>query len=78
MIKDMREEIRAGDSVINKRTGEIWYILGVNKAQNRVCVAGYPSITAPLSECKMYKPGNGLDEAERKYRTKEFGTNWDE
>ena len=73
-----RIEIQAGDTVRNKRNGEIWFVLGVNRDTKKVCVAGYPPTIASLLECEMYKPGNGIDASERKYRDKTFGPLWDD
>lgn len=76
--KDERADvIEAGDSVQNKHTGESWFILGVNKSKNRVCLAGRPPSIALLSDCELDKKGNGITEKERAYRDKEFGTDWD-
>jgi len=69
--------IQAGDTVCYKPSKETWYLLGVNKAKNRVCVAGYPPKEANLSDCELDEKGNGITEEERMYRDKEFGTNWD-
>lgn len=70
--------IKAGDIVIHKPTQERWFVLGVNKENNRVCIAGYPPTQAYLSDCELLHSGSGINQHEREYRNKEFGISWDE
>jgi hypothetical protein len=70
-------DICEGDSVLHKPTGEVWFVLGVNKSKNHICTAGWPPSLAKLSDCDLWKRGNGITEHERQYRNKEFGTDWD-
>jgi hypothetical protein len=69
--------IEAGDTVLHKPTGETRFLLGVNKAKNRVCVAGWPPKMAELSDCELRRKGKGITEEEREYRDGKFGTDWD-
>ncbi len=69
--------IKAGSIVDHVPSAERWFVLGVNKAKNRVCIAGYPPIIANLSDCVLIEEREGLTEHEQKYRDKQFGTNWD-
>jgi hypothetical protein len=69
--------IKAGSSVKHIPTGEKWFLVGVNRKKNEVCVAGYPPTIAMLSYCIEIDEGNGINEEELKYRNKEFGYNWD-
>ena len=69
--------IKAGSTVYHFPTGEEWFVLGVNKAKDAVCVAGWPPTTARLSNCKLVDEGNGITADELKYRCEQFGFNWD-
>lgn len=69
--------IKAGSTVTHIPTGENWFLLGVNKEKDKVCVAGYPPTIANLSDCVEAVEGNGINKDEIEYRNKEFGTNWD-
>jgi len=75
MVK--KSEIQAGDTVRHGPTGEEWFLLGVNKEKNRVCVAGWPPTMADLSDCTLTEKGNGITEEEKQYRSNKFGPNWD-
>jgi hypothetical protein len=70
-------EIQAGATVKHNPTGEEWFVIGVNKAQNKICVAGWPSTIADLSNCTLIKAGGELTDKELNYRNKEFGYGWD-
>lgn len=69
--------IQAGDVVLHKPTQEEWYILGVNQAQNKVCVAGWPPTIAELNDCEWIKSTGNLTDNEIVYRNKKFGSDWD-
>lgn len=73
----MGERIKAGSTVKYRPTGEEWFILGVNRERDRVCVAGWPPSEAMLSDCELIEEGNGITKKEREYRDREFGPNWD-
>lgn len=72
-----REMIQEGDTARHKPTGEEWYLLGVNKERNRVCVAGWPPTMADLSDCELVKKGSGISKTELEYRREQYGYNWD-
>lgn len=69
--------VKAGSTIKHIPTGEEWFLLGVNKKKNKVCVAGYPPTIADLSDCIEVEDGIGLNKQELEYRNKQFGTNWD-
>ena len=69
--------IKAGSTVKHIPTGEGWYVLGVNKAENKACFAGWLPSTANLKDCILVEEGDGITIEELEYRKKEFGTNWD-
>ena len=69
--------IQAGDSILHKPTGETWYLLGVNKAKDRVCVAGWPPTEARLRDCELVRKGKGITYDELFHRNKNFGADWD-
>lgn len=69
--------IQAGSTVRHRPTGEDWFVLGVNKTDDRICVAGWPPTMALLSDCELIETGVGLTEAEINYRNKTFGYNWE-
>lgn len=71
-------EIKAGSSVSHKPTKETWFVLGVNRQKNQVCVAGWPPTIAKLSDCELANIGNGINQQEKEYRDKEFGMDWEE
>ena len=71
-------DIQAGDTILHKPTREHWFILGVNKQENRVCAAGYPPTEARLNDCVLSRKGDGITEYDKEYRDIKFGTNWDE
>jgi hypothetical protein len=73
----VKDDIQAGDTIFHRPTGEEWYLVGVSKAKNQVCAAGWPPSIAYLSDCELVKKGNGLKPEELEYRNKEFGTSWD-
>ena len=77
-MNDMNK-IEQGDTVLHKPSGESWFVLGVNYGINKVCIAGYPSTIANLSDCELEEKSNGvLNEQEILHRSKQFGDNWDE
>ena len=70
--------IQAGSSVKHIPTGEEWFLLGVNKEKDRVCVAGWPPTIANMSDCiELDDPVRELTEDELVYRSKKFGDSWD-
>ena len=73
----MTEFIKAGSYVRHIPTGEMWYILGVNKVTGKVCTAGWPQTIANLGDCVLVEEGDGITKEELEYRDKEYGANWD-
>lgn len=73
----MPNRIQAGSTVKHIPTGEEWFLLGVNKERNRVCIAGWPATIANLSDCELINEGTGITTEELSYRNKEFGYGWD-
>lgn len=69
--------IKEGSIVTHEPTGEYWFLLGVNRKNNNVCVAGYPPTIAKLSDCTELEEGYGINDEQLEYRNKQFGTNWD-
>lgn len=69
--------IKAGSTANHIPTGETWFIVGVNKKKNKVCVAGYPPTIAKLSDCVLVEEGSGIEEGHLQYRNKEFGYDWE-
>lgn len=72
-----KREIEAGDSVRHYPSGEDWLLLGVNRLQDEVCVAGWPASRARLQHCALISKGQGLSQRELDYRAERFGSNWD-
>ncbi len=70
-------EIEEGDSVFNRTTGETWFVLGVNRERDQMCMAGWPPAIFPLSDCKLAEKGTGITSTERSYRDRQFGSWWD-
>jgi hypothetical protein len=65
--------IRAGSTVKHVPTGENWYLLGVSKVKNKVCIAGYPPTIAQLDDCIEIEEGQGLAKRKRNIETKNLG-----
>lgn len=76
----MREksQIISGYSYTAKHlpTGEDWYIIGIDKNGDRVCVPGWPPIIGKLSDCVNLMVKTELTFNELFYRQIKFGTNW--
>jgi len=70
-------KIEAGDSVHHYPSGEDWFILGVSRERNTVCVAGWPASMADLSRCALKEKGNGLTREELEYRDRTFFGGWE-
>jgi hypothetical protein len=70
--------IRPGDTVLHRPSMETWHVLGVNKAKEKVCVAGWPPTEACLADCELLQQWSGLSKRELEYRNRQLGTNWDE
>lgn len=72
------DQIKAGDSVLHKPSGETWFVLGVNYKAGKLCVAGWPPTIANIVDCELVeKAERQLTDEELSYRNKEFGQNWD-
>jgi len=74
---ELENQIKAGCSVLHKPTGEKWFVLGVSKSKDRVCIAGYPPTIAYLIDCEFINDRSPLTAREIAYREKEFGTDWE-
>lgn len=49
--------MRASDTVLHVPTGETWVLCGVDKAQVRVVLCGYPFPSIGyVNDCKMIEP----------------------
>ena len=69
--------IREGSVIKHIPTGEEWYVLGVRRLEDKVCIAGYPPTIAHLSDCIELEEGSGISAEELEYRNEEFGFRWD-
>jgi Arc/MetJ family transcription regulator len=69
--------IEAGDGAKHGPTGETWFILGVSKERDEVCVAGWPATRARLSDCVLTRKGRGLTTEQKAARVRKFGQGWD-
>lgn len=68
--------IKAGSTVKHLPSGEEWYVLGVNTLTGKLCIAGWPPTIALLSDCVLIEEGKGIQEDEREYRERQFGSGW--
>lgn len=58
-------------------TGEDWYIIGIDKENERVCAGGWPASISKAVHCINFEENKPLTEEELKHREVFFGTKWD-
>lgn len=72
------EEIRPGDAVFHRPSGEEWMVLGVNRECNKVAPMGWPITIANLSDCELTERGNGITAKARETLERNWHGTWDE
>jgi hypothetical protein len=73
----MGERIKAGDIVHHKPSDEVWFVLGVNYATGKLCVAGWPPTVADIADCEYRGTRRPLREDEINARQRMFGGGWE-
>jgi|GEM_PF-4200982 len=60
----------------DKKSDEGYYVVGINKSLDRICVSGYPTQALRLSDCIAFSERGKLSSEEIDFRKKHFGSNW--
>jgi hypothetical protein len=60
----------------DKKSDEGYHVVGINKALDRICVAGHPIQALRLSDCVAFSERGKLSNDELEFRKKHFGSNW--
>jgi hypothetical protein len=65
-----------GYTVYHRPTGELWYVIGTDWIENRICVAGWPPTIANIADCVFLSLDRALSKDEILHRHRAFGGGW--